>query len=498
MSKIYLQEKIDPVPGQYVIVGRDGFLTAGQLSTEATPQLVITAPTGFEPSDFSATCNNKVKILNIDKASDTVFTCSLPEFGLWGITIHAHDGSIYEEYIDVTDIRTYNIALTENSRIGSLEVTTWAKIKQIVNEGLASHYWSVGDRKSVVLKNGTFGTITFNNNYTIYAYIIGIDHNVNVEGAGVTFQLGFPSDVSDVQYAFVDEYYNSIRSSNDKSLHMNYSASIIGWGSCAMRTLLNSDSASFYNVLPDDLTAVLDSKTIYTDNSTTTTYLPSNITKTQDKIFLLSEYEVLGARTHANDYENILQAQYSYYKSSSNSKVKYKYNSPSTPCLYWTRSKTSDSTYGYCYMSTESTSLAASGRNSLAVAPCFYIGSGTPTSTNIYITSEGNNTTSTTFRSSYIKILDSQDNVISGPWYNVRKLLVTPGDKIQIWGKRRSSTYKLNVKLNGTSVGTAATSNSSYSVMYTYTIQNTGLINLALVYTDSTTNSTEYVTITTT
>ena len=56
MSKIYLQEKLNGVEGQYVVVGNDGFLTAGNLSTEAKPELIITAPSDTETSDFSISC----------------------------------------------------------------------------------------------------------------------------------------------------------------------------------------------------------------------------------------------------------------------------------------------------------------------------------------------------------------------------------------------------------------------------------------------------------
>ena len=40
------------------------------------------------------------------------------------------------------------------------------------------------------------------------------------------------------------------------------------------------------------------------------TYLASNITPTTNNIFLLSEYEVLGATTNSSSYESMLQKQY--------------------------------------------------------------------------------------------------------------------------------------------------------------------------------------------
>ena len=39
--------------------------------------------------------------------------------------------------------------------------------------------------KKIVL-NGTVGTVQFNN-FETYVYIIGIDHNKEIEGTGITF-----------------------------------------------------------------------------------------------------------------------------------------------------------------------------------------------------------------------------------------------------------------------------------------------------------------------
>lgn len=496
MSKIYLQEKIEGTPGQYVVVGEDGFLKAGELTTEARPELIITAPVGTEPSDFSIHCNGVAKTVTINKESSTLFTCSLPEFGLWSISINYNNTNLIE-YIDVTDIKMYTVMLTPVAALSILENASWSDIKTIVDSGLTSSYWSVGDRKSIVLKNGTFGTITFNNNYTIYAYIIGIDHNAGIEGAGVTFQLGFPSASSTKNYAFIDEFYDTVQSSDNKSFHMiRTNTTPHGWNDSLMRPLLNSRTdCNLYDLLPDDLQAVISSKLIYTDNGTTSSYKATDVTATTDNIFLLSEYEVLGQRTNASNYEYLLQAQYDYYKSYS--KIKYKYNAPSSKCGYWTRSRslTSSTNYGWCRINTNGESETASGRYSKGVAPAFFIGSDIPTSTNIYISTAGSSTTDTAYRSSYIYI-DGK-----GPYYSVRKLLVNVGSVIDIYGKRKSSSYPLKgVRINGSvpsSGNTASTSNTSYTKMYSYTVQNTGVIYIDLVYTNSTTNNdtTQYVNI---
>lgn len=528
MSKIYLQEKIEAVPGQYVVVGEDGFLKAGRIESEANPQIIITAPSGYSVSNFSATCNNNAKNIEFEKLSDTTFSCFVPEFGLWKI-IATKDNTVLEDFIDVPSISTYQVNLTssgDDSGGGSggggggsdvpttLEDTSWATISSTVSNGLASSYWSVGDRKSVQLKNNSkMGNVTFTNNYVIYAYIIGLDHNAEIEAPGMTLQFGFPSNLNDAKnYAFVDSNYgNSIQEDNG-CFHMNYNSSFYGWyNSMARNGFLNGGTNSFLTCLPDDLVAVCTAKPIYTDNASGTgSDKASSVTSTKDKVFLLSEYEIFGTRTYANLYEQELQKQYTYYKTYS--KVKYRHNSPSNTCVYWTRSKrntTSTSSYPYCSVSTSGSINSSSSFISYGIAPVIHIGSTIPTSTNIYISNPGNNTTNRNTVSSYIKIGNTTH-------YSEGKLSVSPGDVIKVYGKRATYTgswfgisYSVDVglKINGVAQPTTTgnvdnPSYTSYVQLGTYTVPNDlkGLITVSLQYFtagDGDALFTYYVTITT-
>lgn len=118
MSKLYLQEKIDPAPGQYIIVGEDGFLTSGRLISEVNPQVVITIPSIYTSVTLSATCNGKVKTIAFDKLSDTKYNCYLPEFGFWqfvGINVDSNNvTTILEGDINVVAITTYQVTLEAN------------------------------------------------------------------------------------------------------------------------------------------------------------------------------------------------------------------------------------------------------------------------------------------------------------------------------------------------------------------------------------------------
>lgn len=66
----------------------------------------------------------------------------------------------------------------------ALNNQTWAEIRQVSDAGKGSEYWSVGDRKAVLV-NGTVGTQGINQ--TLYAYILGFNHNSAKEGAGIQF-----------------------------------------------------------------------------------------------------------------------------------------------------------------------------------------------------------------------------------------------------------------------------------------------------------------------
>ena len=76
--------------------------------------------------------------------------------------------------------------------------------------------------------------------------------------------------------------------------------------------------------LPADLRAVMQPMTKYPDNKGNSSNVAANVTKTIDYLPLLSEFEIFGARSYANQYEKDYQAQYAYY-SAGNSKVKYRH-----------------------------------------------------------------------------------------------------------------------------------------------------------------------------
>ena len=220
----------------------------------------------------------------------------------------------------------------------------WATIRAVSDASQGANYWSIGDRKAVTL-NGKMSELTLSN-FTIYAFIIGFNHNASVEGSNrIHFQIGKTAITGGKDVCLVSGY------DNDSDFYMNTSSTNSGgWNNSYMRktilgTSLSSYSGTFIGVLPAALRAVLKSVTKYTDNTGGGSTSASAVTATTDYAFLLSEYEVLGRISRANSNEASKQAQYDYYKAG-NSKVKYNHSAPGTTVGWWLRSpRASKSTY---------------------------------------------------------------------------------------------------------------------------------------------------------
>jgi len=124
--------------------------------------------------------------------------------------------------------------------------------------------------------------------------------------------------------------------------------------------------------LPADLRAVMKPMTIYTDNvAGGSGSVEANITATIDYLPLLSEFEVFGTRSGANEYEQQKQAQYAYY-AAGNSKVKRRHDTGAT-AFWWERSpRASGSSYFRCVYS-GGTSNGDRSTISCLLAPAFKV-----------------------------------------------------------------------------------------------------------------------------
>lgn len=164
---------------------------------------------------------------------------------------------------------------------------------------------------------------------------------------------------------------------------MNISATNSGgWSNSHMRkTVLGSNSTptsptlnTLLAALPSELRAVMAPATKYTDNTGTAANTEACVTATTDYLWLLSEYEVQGKRSHTNEHEYKYQAQYAYF-SAGNSKIAYKHSSTSTAVWWRLRSPYNYNTANFVLVSTGGSSSNVDADYSGAVLAGFAIGS---------------------------------------------------------------------------------------------------------------------------
>ena len=229
------------------------------------------------------------------------------------------NGTVYPDSGKYLSRVTVSIPVYDGSiKIPTFNEASWTYIKTAATSGEASSYWSVGDRKEVVL-NGTVGAKTFSNT-TTYCYILGFDHNKDVESNGAhALHIGFGAyALSGGNYiAYIDSKYNNVVSSTGY-FSMNSSATNSGgWNSCQMKSTI---CPAFKNALPSDLRNNIRAVTKWQNNGNSTSGQSSS-----NEIWLLSEMEIFGSSTWSNYTAN--QLQYDFYKGvtgwSAAPKIKY-------------------------------------------------------------------------------------------------------------------------------------------------------------------------------
>lgn len=251
----------------------------------------------------------------------------------------------------------------------------WDVISAVSTAGEGENYWSVGDCKEIIL-DGTVGELTLSN-FTTCAFIIGFNHNSNVEGSGrIHFQLAKTALSGGADVALCDLMYNSNVSWTGYFSMNSSDTNSGGWASSQMRTNICGTSLTSYSgtiiaVIPAALRAVLKSVTKYTNNTGNST-AASAVTETTDYFFLLSEYEVFGSISYGNSNEASKQAQYAYY-SAGNNKIKHKHSSTSTTVRWWLRSPRVGGSSSFVIVHNDGTVFGNGATYSLGFAPGFCV-----------------------------------------------------------------------------------------------------------------------------
>lgn len=261
-------------------------------------------------------------------------------------------GTIYQQITNVTEDITCWAVYSDKRIIHD----SWDVISQRSQAGTARDYYNVGDMKRIHLE-GTIIKYSPIININVYAYIIGFDHNSTVEGSGITFGL-FKDAAEYENSALIDIYYNSV--GGGKRFNMNHSFTYTntgGWSNCDLRyDVLGSTDVregnptqnctatpvenTYMSCLPSDLRTVMKPIIKYTDNVGNSSTGAAAVTATIDYLPLLSEYEVFGTSNYANQNEKSKQAQYDFFKESTN-RVMYSSNgtfTSSNTANWWLRS----------------------------------------------------------------------------------------------------------------------------------------------------------------
>lgn len=234
-------------------------------------------------------------------------------------------------------------------------------IAAAAKSGQAANYWSVGDKVGIAV-NGSFGGLSYNN--TVYAFILGFNHNSSVEG-GNSIHFQFGKTAAGVDIAFVNSY-----GSTSTGFCMNTSnTNSGGWNNSYMRKTI---CPAFLAALPKAWQNIIAACTKYSDNTGGGSNTASYVTATSDKIWLLSEMEVQGTRSYANSAEANYQKQYDYYRNG-NSKVKYQHTATTSACFWWLRSVRASGTYGFCCVSTDGSAGSDYAYRSFGFAPGFKV-----------------------------------------------------------------------------------------------------------------------------
>ena len=280
--------------------------------------------------------------------SQGVYVIDVPAFGDWVVTA-IKGANTATATVSVTKAGMYEVTLKYVK--ATLNDNDWATIKSVADESKGANYWAVGDTKQITINGKLSDGLTLSN-YQTWVYIIGFDHNKDVEGTGIAFGGFKTAQTGGTDVALCDSGYDSSKTSGQWFNMNNNNSTTGGWNGCNMR---NNTLPVVKAALPSDLQAVLKTTTLYTDNTGGSSTSASYVTQTQDELYLLAEFEIFGTRSYANTAEQNYQKQYAYYVAG-NSKVKYRHDSTATAAGWWERSVSATAARIFCRVHTDGTS----------------------------------------------------------------------------------------------------------------------------------------------
>ena len=251
----------------------DGFVRAVQ-AIEGAPdlQIVVTTSAG---ATVTATKGSKT----VSGTADASGNCTLvvDEVGTWTVTAATASTTKTADVV----VGTANVDLVMIDPV--FGNNSWAAIIKACQEKQVPSTWNVGDSCNMTINKKTYAID-----------IIGKNHDDYADGSGkapLTFQM---HTTYATQYKMNGAEYNDC-----------------GWKNCLVRT--SNAFPALKKVMPAEVVAALKAVT----KKTTAGGASSAIDTTADTLFLLSEIEVQGTRTHSYAGEG---TQYAYYQTAANRK----------------------------------------------------------------------------------------------------------------------------------------------------------------------------------
>lgn len=242
------------------------------IGTMTVPQLQIVVTTSAGAT-VTATKGSKT----VSGTADASGNCTLivDEVGTWTVT--AATASITKT-ADVV-VGTANVDLVMIDPV--FGNNSWAAIIKACQEKQVPNTWNVGDRCNMTINNSTYAID-----------IIGKNHDDYADGSGkapLTFQM---------HTCYATEYKMNNSGSNTG-----------GWADCLLRT------TGGFKIIKSKMPAEVVTAMKAVTKKTTAGGASSAIDTTEDTLFLLSEIEVQGTRTHSYPGEG---TQYAYYQTAAN------------------------------------------------------------------------------------------------------------------------------------------------------------------------------------
>lgn len=321
-----------------------------------SPRIVVSVATGT-----TVTCSKGATTLTATSV-DGKCSFNVNDYGVWTVATDFDTQTVNVEYVQL-----YEVTLKAVS--SSLNDNDWAIIRNVADRSEGANYWAVGDTKQITINGKLSDGLTLSN-YSTWVYIIGFDHNKDVEGTGIAFQGFKTAQTGGVDVALCDSGYSDSKTSGQWFNMNNAQSNAGGWASCLMRT---TTIPVVKTALPSDLISVIKTTSIYSDNTGGGSGSASYVTATHDDIYLLAEFEIFGSRTGANTAEQNYQQQYAYYVAG-NSKIKYKHNSTATAANWWERSATAGNATYFCCVNYNSRAEFTFAYYSRGLAPAFKVG----------------------------------------------------------------------------------------------------------------------------